>query len=107
MQKASILSTSSLENGIIKFFDFVKRDIYKDTYVFHVKDNGSKSTTVNGKVMASASGHQDDILYHKIQSGDTLEKIAKRNGTTIAKLCKLNGLTKKSTLRIGRVLRCS
>ncbi len=90
-----------------EIFDFVKRDIYKDTYVFHVKDSGSKSTTVNGKIMASSTGHQDNILYHKIQSGDTLEKIAKRNGTTIAKLCKLNGLSKTTTLRIGKVLRCS
>ncbi len=90
-----------------EIFDFAKRDIYKDTYVFHVRDGGSKSTTVNGKVMASTTGHQENILYHKVKSGDTLDQIAKRNGTTTAKLCKLNGITKKSILRIGQVLRCS
>ncbi len=92
-------------------FDFEKQDIYNDVYVYHVKKNNSKPAATTNKTYASAAsqgtGHQDEITYYKIKSGDTLEKIAKRNGTTIAQLCKLNGLTKTSILRVGKVIRCS
>ncbi len=41
----------------------------------------------------------------KVRSGDTLEKIARRNGTTIDRLCKLNGISRTSTLRIGQTIK--
>lgn len=50
----------------------------------------------------------DDVQkarYYTIRKGDTLGKIAKRNGVSISRLCKLNGITRKTTLRIGRRLR--
>ena len=50
---------------------------------------------------AAASGSQ----YYTIKSGDTLGRIASRQGTTINKLCQLNGITTKTTLRIGRKIR--
>lgn len=70
-----------------------------DTYVFHnVKINGRKSNIYT-------SG--DQLVYHRIKSGDTLGKIARMYGTTIGELCRLNGIRPTTTLRIGRVLRCS
>jgi murein DD-endopeptidase MepM/ murein hydrolase activator NlpD len=46
-------------------------------------------------------------VYYRVKQGDTLGKIASKNGTTVKKLCELNGITEKTTLRIGRSLRCS
>lgn len=43
--------------------------------------------------------------YYKVRSGDTLSKIAARNGTTVKKLCKLNGIKETTVLQIGKRLR--
>lgn len=43
--------------------------------------------------------------YYKVRSGDTLSKIAARNGTTVKKLCKLNGIKETTVLQIGKKLR--
>lgn len=50
----------------------------------------------------------DDVQkarYYTVRKGDSLGRIAQRNGTTISRLCKLNGITRKTILRIGRKLR--
>lgn len=54
---------------------------------------------------SSASGSRPAAQYYKVRSGDTLSKIAKRNGTTVKKLCQLNGLRETSVLSVGRRLR--
>ena len=43
--------------------------------------------------------------YYKVRSGDTLSKIAARNGTTVKKLCKLNGIKETTVLQVGKRLR--
>ena len=45
--------------------------------------------------------------YHYIRSGDTLGALAARYGVSINTLCRLNGISRTTTLRIGRKLRCS
>ena len=42
---------------------------------------------------------------YSIKSGDTLSKIAARNGTSINALCALNGMDRSSTLQIGQKIR--
>lgn len=59
------------------------------------------TTTSGSRPAASSSGSQ----YYKVRSGDTLSKIAKRNGTTVKKLCQLNGIKETTVLSIGRRLR--
>lgn len=79
--------------------DFENGVPIQDTYVFrNVKINGRKSNIYT-------SG--DQLVYHRIKSGDTLGKIARMYGTTIGELCRLNGIRPTTTLRIGRVLRCT
>ena len=85
-------------------FNFEKQDIVADNYLFRKGGNRTKTISAGQTVMASSDG---TIRYHKVASGDTLERIAKRNGTTIDALCKLNQITRRTTLRIGQVLRCS
>ena len=43
----------------------------------------------------------------QVKRGDTLAKIARKQGTTVSQLCRLNHLTRRSILRPGQVLRCS
>ena len=78
-------------------FDFEKQDIVADSYTFHKtkKSSGTRS-------LASGEG-----LFYKVKKGDTLSKIAARQGTSIDKLCKLNRITRRTILRPGQVLRCS
>lgn len=47
------------------------------------------------------------MVYHRVKSGDYLEKIARMYGTTVDRLCELNGLKKTSVLRVGQSIRCS
>lgn len=79
-------------------FNFEKQDIVADSYTF-TKTKGRKSTDTQ---IASGEG-----TFYKVKSGDTLERIARRQGTTIDRLCKLNRITRRTILRPGQVLRCS
>ncbi|MBR1516730.1 MAG: peptidoglycan DD-metalloendopeptidase family protein [Bacteroidales bacterium] len=54
---------------------------------------------------ASATYTKGGKQFYRVRSGDTLGKIAKRNGTTINKLCKLNHISRNTTLQIGQQLR--
>lgn len=76
-------------------FDFEKQDIVADTYTFYKDKSDSKKGT-------SPKG-----LFYKVKRGDTLSKIASRQGTTVSQLCKLNRITRRTVLRPGQVLRCS
>ena len=43
--------------------------------------------------------------WYRVRQGDTLEKIARRNGTTVKRLCQLNGISENATLRVGQKLK--
>ena len=45
--------------------------------------------------------------WYRVRKGDTLGKIARRNGISIQRLCQLNGLKRNSTIRPGQRLRVS
>jgi len=45
------------------------------------------------------------IRYYVVRKGDTLGRIALRNGVSINQLCKLNNLRRKSVLKVGRRIR--
>lgn len=81
-------------------FDFPNQDIVADSYTFRNRSGRNAS----GAMVADGDGV---IRYHKVKSGDSLSKIAAQRGVSINTLCKLNRITRKTTLRIGQVLRCS
>ena len=85
-------------------FDFEKQDIVADHYTFRSPKNRKGVNTSNTTMVADGDG---TIRYHKVKSGDTLSKIASQRGVSIDTLCKLNRITRRTTLRIGQVLRCS
>jgi murein DD-endopeptidase MepM/ murein hydrolase activator NlpD len=81
-------------------FDFEKQDIVTESYLFKKGNNRYRRTGST----AVASGNNQ---YYKVRRGDSLSRISQRTGVSIDRLCKLNGISRRTTLRIGQVLRCS
>ena len=81
-------------------FDFEKQDIVTESYLFKKGNNRYRRTAST----AVASGNSQ---YYKVRKGDSLSRISQRTGVSIDRLCKLNGISRRTTLRIGQVLRCS
>lgn len=108
-------------------FDFRAQDVTGDYYAFNKETYDSESTNatrLRGKQDSSTyastdssddyatnkrttSGLTDQVSYHKVKKGETLERIAKKRGVTIEKICKLNHITKTMRLRPGQILRYS
>lgn len=108
-------------------FDFRAQDVTGDYYAFNKEtyDNESTNATrLRGKQDSSTyastnssddyatnkrttSGLTDQISYHKVKKGETLDCIAKKRGVTVEKICKLNHITKTMRLRPGQILRYS
>lgn len=108
-------------------FDFRAQDVTGDYYAFNKEtyDNESTNATrLRGKQDSStyastnssddyatnkrtSSGLTDQISYHKVKKGETLDRIAKKRGVTVEKICKLNHITKTMRLRPGQILRYS
>ena len=82
-------------------FDFERQDIVADTYLF--KKGNNRYRRAGSSVMAS----NGEVQYYRVRKGDSLARIAKKTGTTIDMLCKLNKISRRTTLRINQVLRCS
>ena len=80
-------------------FDFEKQDILADAYTFN------KNKTGKGKTAGQVA--QGEGLFYKVKKGDTLARIARKQGTTVEQLCKLNHIKRTTILRLGQVLRCS
>lgn len=84
-------------------FDFEKQDIVADSYLFQKGRNRYRGNNRNAGTITT----DGDIQYYKVRKGDSLARISKKTGTSIDALCKLNRITRRTTLRIGQVLRCS
>lgn len=85
-------------------FDFEKQDVTADKYTHVFKKQPAKRTS---RSAASTAAADRKGVYYKVKNGDTLSKIASKQGVSVNQLCKLNGITTKTVLRIGQVLRCS
>lgn len=106
-------------------FDFANQTTHTDTYTFtkstyqdarnfspsanseyakaYLKDHPTKPY-VSSKGTAGHTSKSSSASY-RVRKGDTLSKIASRNGTTVAKICRLNGLKTTSKLQIGQRLK--
>ncbi|MDE6526894.1 MAG: peptidoglycan DD-metalloendopeptidase family protein, partial [Muribaculaceae bacterium] len=91
-------------------FDFANQTTHTDSYTFdkdtyqnarnfspaanseyakeYLKKNPVKPYVRN----SSSSSSKGTAANYRVRKGDTLSKIASRNGTTVAKLCRLNGI---------------
>lgn len=62
------------------------------------------------KVAKGAKGGGTGVAsngWYRVRQGDTLEKIARRNGTTVKRLCQLNGISQNKVLHPGDRLKVS
>ncbi len=80
-----------------KMFDFPNQDIVADTYTYYKP----------GSRKGSKGSAGSEIRYYRVRKGDTLSKIAARQGVSVSRICQLNGITRRTILRIGQVLRFS
>lgn len=108
-------------------FDFREQDVTGDYYAFNRASYDAESATAtrlrgkqDGSTLAkndagddfstnqrTTSGLDDQVQYHKVAKGETLETIARKRGVTIDQICKLNHIKKTMRLRPGQILRYS
>lgn len=103
-------------------FDFANQTTHTDTYTFDKRTyqnarnfspkaneeyaQAYRAKYPNKPVPASASsGRRSGSKSYTVRKGDTLGRIAAKNGTKVATICRLNGITTKSVLRPGQKLR--
>ena len=91
-------------------FDFNNKTIKVNQFSFSPKllaSKGPSAMHVNGTKYGYYNGKSggSGTATYRVRKGDTLSRIAQRNGTTVNRLCNLNGIKKTSTLRPGQVLR--
>ena len=79
-------------------FDFPNQDVTGDHYVY--RKPGTRYVE-NGKVKVAGP----EPKYHKVKSGDTIERIARKHGVSQQTIFKLNGLNSRSIIRPGQNLR--
>lgn len=91
-------------------FDFNSKTIKVEELTFSPKllaSKGPSAIHVGGTKYGYNGGKSGGggTATYRVRKGDTLSRIAQRNGTTVNRLCNLNGIKKTSTLRPGQVLR--
>ena len=95
-----------------RIFDFENGTLRSDVFTWkkhyininsHYGQSDKESIAAASKPTPTAS--KSTSTYYKVKKGDTLSKIAQRNGTTVKKLCKLNGIKETKPLQIGQKLR--
>jgi murein DD-endopeptidase MepM/ murein hydrolase activator NlpD len=92
------------ESGTLRSEVFTLRKHYFNINS-HYGMTDQQSKTASTKAPKSSSGSGGGAVYYKVKKGDTLSKIASRNGTTVKKICQLNGIKQNTVLKVGRRLR--
>lgn len=104
-------------------FDFANQTVHTDTYTFTkdtYQDARNYDPAANSQYAAhfnqthprpaassvtSQSGSDRPATTYRVKKGDTLSKIAARNGVTVRQLCRLNDLRTSSKIKPGQRLR--
>ncbi|MCQ2299164.1 MAG: peptidoglycan DD-metalloendopeptidase family protein [Bacteroidales bacterium] len=84
--------------------DCTKHDLIKENLTLTAKSFAKVGSAATGNSGGTYTG-KGGGSYYKVRQGDTLGKIAKRNGTTVKRLCQLNGIKETTILSVGRRLR--
>ncbi|MDE7468295.1 MAG: peptidoglycan DD-metalloendopeptidase family protein [Muribaculaceae bacterium] len=105
-------------------FDFANQTTHTDTYTF-TKDTYQNARNFSPEANAAyaaqyrathkveystpaktkSSTKSKGSTYVTVRSGDSLSKIAQRNGTTVANICRYNGIKSSTKIRPGQKLR--
>ena len=92
------------ESGTLRCEVFTLRKHYFNINS-HYGMTDQQSRVASTKAPKSSSSGGGGAVYYKVKKGDTLGKIATRNGTTVKKICQLNGIKQNTVLKVGRRLR--
>lgn len=92
----TILMGKSIDPALM--FDFKNQRMSGESYMY--RKPGTKYIE-NGKVKIAGP----EKKYHKVKSGDTVEKIARKYGVSQRRIFELNGLKSNSIIRPGQQLR--
>ena len=92
----TILMGKSIDPALM--FDFKNHRMTGESYMY--RKPGTKYIE-NGKVKIAGP----EKKYHKVKSGDTVEKIARKYGVSQKRIFELNGLKSNSIIRPGQQLR--
>lgn len=92
----TILMGKSIDPALM--FDFKNQRMSGESYMY--RKPGTKYIE-NGKVKIAGP----EKKYHKVKSGDTVEKIARKYGVSQKRIFELNGLKSNSIIRPGQQLR--
>ena len=93
-----------------RIFDFQNGKL-RDTiftlkkHYFSINSHYGQTDQQSLKVSKEKPKSSQSAVYHKVKSGDTLSKIAKKYGTTVKAICRLNGIKETKVLQIGQRLR--
>ena len=72
---------------------------------FRTVSKNGKNSAGKGSRQSDVGNYSGDGKYYKVRSGDTLSRIAQRNGTTVQRLCQLNNIKETTLLQIGQRIR--
>lgn len=97
------------------FIDFSDYTLKCENEIYHITRSDFKSTYTKGtssrqlaksstKKKSKSSRKSVASATHKVKKGESLDKIAKRNGTTVAKLKKINGI-KGNNIKVGQKIK--
>ena len=100
-------------------FDFANQTVHTDQYTFDKRtytqprnfDPGANQEyakqylAANPQKASSSKSKSGKAKTYTVKRGDSLSRIASRNGVTVRQLCKLNGLSTKAKLTPGTKLR--
>ena len=98
----TILMGMSIDPALL--FDFPGQKVTGESYVFR-KADPKHAQKVKGGSKSKGKSKSSQAKYHKVKSGDTIGKIAKKHGVSQKSLLRLNGLKSTSILRPGQKLR--
>ena len=63
--------------------------------------NSFRKEAKGGSSVKGGGGSSGGTTWYRVRKGDTLEKIARRNGTTVKRICQLNGISQNKVLHPG------
>lgn len=95
------------------YYDF-RKSTYNEESILATREHGKQDNSLyadedhedhdNSK---TAVGLDNQVQYHKVAKGETLESIARKRGVTVDRICKLNHIGRTMRLRPGQILRYS
>lgn len=92
-----------------RIIDFENKVCHRDTYVVNTSSFSPLRSSGDSYVRNTVSKYSTSKKYKartlRVKKGDTLAKIARRNGISVKKLASMNGISSRKKLSVGQRLR--